>query len=488
MGPAIAWCVEPCAPVYFSSLKVNSMYRFLIPALSALALTNWIGYTSASPAENLAQALTYKTISQQDRSAIDYAEFDKLHTFVRATYPRVFSQLEVEVINRYSLLMHWRGTDPVAVPVLFAAHMDVVPIEPGTEGDWEYPPFAGTIAEGKIYGRGTLDDKQGFIGILESAEKLLAEGFAPRRGISFAFGHDEEISGPQGAVAIAARLQEQGMHFEWMIDEGGMLVADNPLVPGLPVAMINVAEKSYLTLTLSTTGPGGHSSRPPKVSTIGRLSAALAKIEQNPFPPRLVGPVEAMLEAVGPHSSQPRRFMFENLWLTGDMVANEMADDPMSNSFVRTTTALTLFNAGVKENVVPQQAEAKVNFRLLPGDTPEMVVSYIEDLIDDPAIKISFDSWSDRAPVADYPDGGFAVIAEAVKTVYPEAVVVPSLLAGATDTRHYVKEVDNHYRFHGMIINAEQADSIHGSNEYLSVESFDKMIEITVQMMRIGAR
>ena len=124
---------------------------------------------------------------------------------------------------------------------------------------------------------------------------MLAEGFAPRRGISFAFGHDEELTGPQGAVAIAARMREQGMHFEWMIDEGGMLLADYPILPDFRVAMINVAEKSTLTLTLSTTGPGGHSSRPPKVSTIGRLSAALVKIEQNPFPPRLVGPVEAML-------------------------------------------------------------------------------------------------------------------------------------------------------------------------------------------------
>ncbi|MEH6569678.1 MAG: M20/M25/M40 family metallo-hydrolase [Halioglobus sp.] len=464
------------------------MYRLLISMLSALALTSWSGHIAASPAENLAQALTYKTVSQQDRSVIDYAEFDKLHAFLRASYPRVFSQLEVEVINKYSLLMHWRGTDPSAVPVLFAAHMDVVPIEPGTEGEWEYPPFAGTIADGKIYGRGTLDDKQGLIGILEATEKLLTEGFAPRRGISFAFGHDEEISGPEGAAAIAARLREQGMHFEWMVDEGGMLLADNPILPDLPVAMINVAEKSYLTLTLSTTGPGGHSSRPPKVSTIGRLSAALAKIEQNPFPARLVGPVEAMLEAIGPHSAQPNRLIFDNLWLTGSLVADQMADDPMSNSFVRTTTALTMFNAGVKENVVPQKAEAKVNFRLLPGDTPEMVLSYIEDLVDDPAITISFDPWNDRAPVASYPDGGFAVISEAVKTVYPDAVVVPSLLAGATDTRHYVKEVDNHYRFHGMMINADQAGSIHGTNEYISVESFDNMVEVTVQMIRMGSR
>ena len=156
--------------------------------------------------------------------------------------------------------------------------------------------------------------------------------------------------------------------------------------------------------------------------------------------------------------------------------------------YVRTTTALTMFNAGVKENVVPQRAEAKVNFRLLPGDTPEQVVDRIRALVDDPAIEITYDEWDKLPGVAEYPGGGFAVIAEAVNAVYPEAVVVPSLLVATTDTRHYIDLADNQYRFHGMMIDLSQAASVHGTNEYVRVESYEKSIEVARQMMRLGAR
>src|SRR5690606_27753100 len=161
-----------------------------------------------------------------------------------------------------------------------------------------------------------------------------------------AFGHDEEISGKQGAGKIAELMRAKGWHFDWMVDEGGMLMSDNSLLPDKTLAIINVAEKGYLTLTLTATGEGGHSSRPPNISTIARPSAASTRIEQNPFPTRIVGPVAAMLETMGPHVQQPNRFVFANLWLTGGLVADRMSEDPMTNSFVRTTTALTMFNAG----------------------------------------------------------------------------------------------------------------------------------------------
>ena len=313
------------------------------------------------------------------------------------------------------------------------------------------------------------------LGNLEAAESLLAEGFEPARTLVFAFGHDEEISGQDGAAKLAERMREKGWHFSWMVDEGGMVVSDNPLLPDSAVAIINVAEKGYLTLTLVATGEGGHSSRPPKTSTIGRLT-------------RLVGPVAAMLETMGPHLDQPERFFFDNLWLTGGIVADQMSEDPTTNSFVRTTTALTMFNAGVKENVVPQRAEAKVNFRLLPGDTPETVVSYITEVVDDPEIEISYDQWDNVPGVSDYTGGGFNVISEAVSAVYPEAVIVPSLLVATTDTRHYIDLADNQYRFQGMLVSLSQASSVHGTNEYLDISSYEKAIEVARQMMILGAR
>ena len=446
------------------------------------------GGTAASPAERLGSAVRFKTISYQDHDQIDYREFAAFHQFMRDSFPRVFAALEVETINGYSLLLRWPGSDGALSPVLFTAHMDVVPVEPGTEQDWQHPAFDGVVADGRIYGRGTLDDKVGVMGLLEAAEQLLAAGFSPTRTVYFAFGHDEEISGRQGATAIAARMRELGLHFSWMVDEGGMLVADNPLLAGKTMAMVNIAEKGYLTLTLRTTGEGGHSSNPPAVSSIGRLANALARIEAKPFPPRLVEPVEAMLETLAPHMEQPERLVFENLWLTDGLVARNMAKERTTAPFVRTTTALTMFNGGVKENVVPQRAEARVNFRLLPGDTPAIVVDYITGVVDDPLVEISYEAWDEMPPVAEYPGSGYGVIQAAIESVYPDAVVVPSMLMAVTDTRHYIDLVDNQYRFHGVKMATSQATSIHGTDEYVDVDSYEKSIEIARLMIELGAQ
>lgn len=464
------------------------MSRILPVVLAALLLGSSMSYSAADPAARLGKAIQFKTISYQDRSQINLQEFRRFHTFLRASFPLVFSQLEVETVNDYSLLIRWPGSNPDLQPILFTAHMDVVPIEPGTEGDWEHPPFAGVVADGRIYGRGSLDNKQGVLGNLEAAESLLAEGFVPARTLVFAFGHDEEISGQQGAGKLAERMREKGWHFAWMLDEGGMVISDYPLLPDKSVAIVNVTEKGYLTLTLAATGEGGHSSRPPEVSTIGRLSAAMERIESNPFPTRLVGPVAAMLEGMAPHVEQPTRFFFDNLWLTSGVVAGRMSEDPLTNSFVRTTTALTMFNAGVKENVVPQRAEAKVNFRLLPGDTPETVVSYITALVNDPEIQISYDQWDKVPGISDYTGGGFTVISEAISAVYPDAVIVPSLLVATTDTRHYIDVSDNQYRFQGMLVSISQSASVHGTNEYLGIQSYENAIEVARQMIIFGTR
>jgi len=464
------------------------MLRTTALVFLTLTMGGWSSIVAATPAERLAQALRYKTISYQESDRVQPAEFVALNRHLKESFPRVFDELAVESVNTHSLLIHWPGSDSTLKPVLFTAHTDVVPIEPGTESGWTHPPFSGVISDGRIYGRGTLDDKQGVLGLLEAAESLLLEGYTPRRGLVFAFGHDEEISGPRGAAILAQRMVEKGLSFQWMVDEGGLLITDNPMLPDRPLAMINIAEKAYVTLTLVATGEGGHSSRPPKISTIGRLAAALQRIESNPYPVRLSVPVQSMLEALAPHVGQPQRFIFNNLWLTESIVAQQMGGDPLTDAFVRSTTALTMFNAGVKENVVPQRAEAKVNFRLLPGDTPQELLSRIEALVDDPLITISAKDWNAVIPIADPAATGFQVISQAVSAVYPEAVVVPSLLTATTDTRHYVDLAENHYRFHGVLMDASQANSIHGTDEYISVESYEKSIEVARQMLMLGSR
>ncbi|MEM8561961.1 MAG: M20/M25/M40 family metallo-hydrolase [Pseudomonadota bacterium] len=462
----------------------SALMRLSLALLLILATAG----AASSPAQRLSEAIRFKTVSYQDREKIDYQPFIAFREYLEQAFPRVFSQLEVEIVNRYSLLLRWPGTDPTQKPVLFTGHYDVVPIEAGTEQDWHHPPFSGAIADGRIYGRGALDDKVGVMGLLEGVEHLLNEDFAPRRTLVFAFGHDEEIGGRDGAKAMAALMLDSGDRFDWMVDEGGMIISDYPLLQDKAVALINVAEKGYVTIRLRTMGEGGHSSNPPAVSTIGRLASALTRIEENPFPPRLIEPVAAMLETIAPYTRQPERFVFSNLWLTGGLVARQMADDRATMPFVRTTTALTVIRAGSQENVIPQAAEALVNFRLLPGDTPAEIIASVERLIDDPMVKISYEQWDEIPRISDRKAQGFATITAAVESVYPEVLVAPSMLMATTDTRHYIQVTDNQYRFHGVMMTMEQLTSIHGTNEYVGEKSYNKWVHLAGEMLRLTAQ
>ena len=444
---------------------------------------------AGTAAENLATAVRFPTVSHQDRTKMNVDAFSGLQQFLRATYPHVFDELNIEVINTYSLLITWTGLDTTLDPVLFTAHLDVVPVEPGTEADWTHPAFAGVIENGIVYGRGTLDDKMGVISLLEATDRLLTQGYKPQRTIVFGFGHDEEIGGAQGAGAISKRLRDRDLYFTWMVDEGGFILSDNPMLPGRPVAMIGVAEKQYLTLKLTTTGEGGHSSRPPAQTTIGQLSQAVVKIENTPFPAQLVSPVDMMIERMAPYVEFPQSFLFNNLWLTKGVIADSMADDIATSAFVRTTTALTMFNAGIKDNVIPQQATAYINFRLLPNDTPEQVVEHVRTVIDDPGVAIEILPWEGSSSgVADADGAGYHVIKKATVASYENALALPYLLPATTDTRHYADLADNHYRFHGMLISTAQTSQIHGTNEQISVGSFEVTVDIAQSMLQLAGQ
>ena len=441
-----------------------------------------------SALERLAGAIRFPTVSHQDTAQIDYAAFDELNDYLFATYPATFSTLTVERVNQYSLLLHWPGSDASLEPVLFTAHTDVVPVEQGTEADWTHPAFAGVIESDVLYGRGTLDDKHGVISLLEAIETLLGEGYAPSRTLVFAFGHDEEIGGEAGAGAMAQRMADKGLSFAWMVDEGGFVLRGSPLLPDRDLAFINVAEKGYVTLTLTAEADGGHSSSPGKNSAIASLSRALVRIQENPFEPKLVEPVRSFLKTLAPELAQPQRFLFDNLWLFDGLVAGQMAQDTLTQPLVRTTTAITVVQAGVKENVIPQRAEAKVNFRLLPGDTEADLIQEITAIVDDPDITLSNDRWADRPGIAAVNAPGYRILAKAIKTTFDSAVVVPGLLQATTDTRHYVSLARDQYRFHGNVIEPHQTSSIHGTDEFISAASFRSMIDVARHMVEAAGR
>ncbi|MEP1470156.1 MAG: M20/M25/M40 family metallo-hydrolase [Halieaceae bacterium] len=465
------------------------MQRVLLIIISLLMSTAGYSDQNNRAVESLSQAIRYKTISHQNREDISYQEFDGFLEFLELRYPKSFSQLTAERVNKYNLLFRWPGKDATLKPVLFDGHYDVVPVEADTQSDWLQAPFSGAIVDGFVWGRGSVDDKSAVISLLESIEALVDEGFKPERTLLFSIVHDEEIGGREGAIRIAERLLSENTQLEYMVGEGGFLVDDSPVLPaGHVLAMISTAEKRYVTLVLTAKGEGGHSSKPPRNSAIAKLAKAVTLLHEEPFAPELVAPTTDMFSALAPYHDGIEAFMMSNPGLFGGLMARGMSDDENLQGMVRTTTAITMIGGGIKENVVPQSASASVNFRLLPNITPDELKEIVRDKIDDPTIAIAFSdsvSLGENLPIADKNGMGFKAISDSILAVEPEAVVVPGLFLATTDTRHYGKLTKNIYRFHAsMSLSTEDAAVVHGTNERISVQALERAINITTQLVR----
>jgi carboxypeptidase PM20D1 len=452
-------------------------------------------FDAQAAARKLSETITFPTISwegggTEDQKRATQQAFAGFHAHLEKSFPQVYAKLDHETIGENNLLFTWKGSDPSLKPMLVMGHQDVVPIEAGTEGNWTHPPFSGDIADGFIWGRGTLDDKMTVVGLLEAADILLAKGFQPKRTIYFAFGQDEEIGGLHGAQLIAQTLQSRGVQLEFVEDEGGFLSLG--LVPGVsaPVAMIGTSEKGYLSLELSVETAGGHSSVPPNESSIGILAAAVRKIERHPMPAHVHGPVGEFLEYAGGSASFPMRVVFKNMWLFGPVVQKILESSPDSNATLRTTSAATIFRAGTKDNVMPSRATAVVNFRLLPGDTIASVTEHVSEVVNDPRVKMQPlppEPPAEASPRSSAQSAEFQLMQRTLAQVYPEAVVAPFVFVGATDSKHYAALTPNIFRFSPMVLNGEDVGRIHGTNERISTENFTRMIEFYCQLMRNAA-
>jgi len=444
---------------------------------------------SVALAGRLAGAVRFRTISYQDSSQFDAREFDGFHRYLRDSFPRLHAALALEKVNGYGLLYRWAGSDSGLAPIVLLAHQDVVPVEPGTEARWTEPPFAGRISAGYVWGRGTLDDKGSLLGLLEAVEHLIAAGAHPRRTVYLGFGYDEEVGGGRGATRIAALLQSRGVHPSCVLDEGGAL-ADG-LVPGVgaPVALVGIAEKGYVTVELTVQAEGGHSSMPPPETAIGLLAGALTRLESEQMPTAIRGPTAEMFDYLGPELSFGARLVMANRWLLGGLLVNRFGASPQGNALLRTTTAPTVVQAGVKENVLPSTARALVNFRILPGDSGGGVVEHVRSVVHDARITVRAltATLSDPSPVASPESETFLLLARTIRQVVPGTVVTPWLVVGATDSRHYAPLTPNVYRFVGIRIGKDDLKRIHGTDERVGVGAYADAVRIYIQLLRNGA-
>lgn len=433
----------------------------------------------------LAGALRIPTVSHEDPARHDAQAFAAFAGYLARSFPGVHRALQREAVGQ-SLLYTWPGRDARGKPILLIAHMDVVPVEPGTEGHWTHPPFAGVVADGAIWGRGARDDKSRVLALLEAVEWLLGNGYVPPRTVYLAFGHDEEIGGREGAAQVAALLKSRGVMAEWLLDEGSAVLED--IVPGVarPVASINAAEKGYLTVRLTARQEGGHSSRPPRTTAVGQLARAVARVQDAPLPARLERPMTDMLDRLAPEMGFVQRLALANRWLFGRRLLRDFARSPSTDAMIRTTTAPTVIRAGIKDNVLPSEATALVNFRLLPGDSIREVLDHVRRAVNDPGVEIAESSGfnSEASAPAPLDNAAFRLLERTSREVFPEAVVSTGLVIGATDARNYAGVFESRYNFAPMVIRPEDLPTLHGTNERIGVAGYLGMIRFYVQLLR----
>lgn len=437
--------------------------------------------------ERLAAAIRIPTISHQDPADDDPAVFQAFRDLLEASYPALHANLRRELVGERTLLYTWEGRDASLRPVVLMAHQDVVPVEPGTESRWEQPPFSGAVAGGFVWGRGTLDTKAKLTALCEAIEILAASGFRPQRTTHLVFGHDEEVGGRRGALAVAERFGAANVRFEWVLDEGGTIAVG--VVPGVerPVALIGVAEKGYVTFSVTATADGGHSSMPPPQTAIGTLAAAIARIEASPMPAALRGATRHFLAAIAPEMSLPMRTAVANADLLAPLLLASLGGSPRGNALIRTTTAVTMVNAGVKENALPATARALVNFRILPGDTVEGLLAHVRAAVDDPRVTVEISETHvplEASTESRVDSPGFALLARTIRETHPDAVIAPNLVLGGTDARYFHALSDSVYRFGPLRLEADDLKRPHGANERIAVDDYLDSVRFYVRLLR----
>lgn len=467
------------AVLLFNTLRLPNHQLAPVPAAPKLNLD------PAVTVEHLAGALRLASVSHTNYAETDTVPFGQLLRYYAQTFPLVHQHLRQQVVNDFGLLYEWTGSDPSLKPILLLAHQDVVPVLAGTEKDWTRPPFAGQVADGFLYGRGALDDKLNVIGQLEAVEYLLRAGHQPKRTVLLAFGHDEETQGTRGAQALAQLIGRQYQALAMVLDEGGLVKTDGVAGLSQPVALVGVSEKGYLSLELRAQGQSGHSSMPPALTSIGRVSAAVAKLEANPFPTRLDGGVSGLLAYLAPAVPFGLRLVFANQWLLGSFVKKKLALTPSGNATLRTTTAPTIIRGGDKDNVLPAAAVATVNFRLLPGDSVAGVIARVKNLIDDPQIKVSVPGVARAAsPVSRTDNAAFAHLHRTIKSVFPQALVAPYVVVGATDARAYAHLApEATYRFMPLLMAQADIERLHGTNERIGTAAYQDVVRFYVYLL-----
>ena len=450
------------------------------PKTQAATTPEEVAFNTDKAIGNLAELIKCKTVSYNDPALEDEAEFKKLVSMLPSLYPRVFDVCSFNQLPDRALLLRWPGKSEKE-PAVLMAHYDVVPVD---ESKWEKPPFSAIIEDGVLWGRGTLDTKVTFNGILYAANHLIGKGFVPEHDIYFAFSGGEEVNG-KGAPNIVQYFVDHHIQPALVVDEGGAVVQN--VFPGVtaPCGLIGIAEKGMINAQFKTQSAGGHASAPKPHTPVGVLAKACTRLENKPFKAHIDGPAAQMFDTLGRHSTFLYRMIFANLWCFGwviDLLGKRSGGE--MNALVRTTVAFTQMEGSSARNVIPPEATMVANMRLNPSDSVSSALHYLQKTVADPAVSISALESSEPSPVSETDCPAWDKVASSVAETWPGCIVAPYLMVQCSDSRHY-RDLSNHvYRFSAMDLTAEERSTIHGHNERIRLETALHAVEFFIRLMK----
>ncbi len=450
------------------------------PKAQPQAETREITFDKQAAISRLQQLIRFKTVSYKDSSKEDNAEFERLIAALPELYPNVFKTCSFTQMPDRALLFHWQGKAALK-PAVLMAHYDVVPVNADA---WDKPAFEGIIADGVLWGRGALDTKVTFSGILSAAEHLIANGFTPENDIYFAFSGGEEVNG-RGAVNIVDYFEEKGITPSLVVDEGGAVVEN--VFPGVkaPCGLIGIAEKGMMDVRYSAISNGGHASAPKPDSPLIRLSKACLEIEKNPFKYHITKPVAEMFDTLGRHSTFVFRLVFSNLWLFAGLIDSFMCKKSGGeiNALLRTTVAFTQSSGSAASNVIPPEASLVSNCRLNPEDTTDSAMKHLKKLSAKHGVEAELLHGMNPSRISRTDTEGYEKVKNAVASTWKGCIVSPYLMVQCSDSRHWGRISDRVYRFSAMDLTSEERGTIHGNNERIRIDCACRAVEFYIRLM-----
>ncbi len=410
--------------------------------------------------EKLSRMIQVETVSHREYPEVE--KFRAFHKTLEELFPTVFEKLEKIEIDG-NLMMKWKGSDPSLDPIILISHMDVVP----AEGQWTYPPFSGTIADGKIWGRGAGDIKEGVLCFYQAAEELLKDGYVPKCDVYLGSSCTEEIGG-DGAPKMANWFKERGIRLFMLCDEGGGIVQDPVAGVSGNFAAVGIFEKGYGDLKFTAKSNGGHSSTPPKNTPIARLAKFEAAVEKrSPFQVKFSPAVDSMFEELAPYCRNFwLKMVMHNLWLFRPVVGKILPSiSREAAAMLQTTLAFTMQKGSDGYNVIPQEAWVTANLRYIPHQKAKES----NDLIASIAKKYDVDTEvlyvNDPSSSLDLQGLPYALTTEAIHRIFPGIGIMPYVVTGGTDSRFFGEVCDSCVRFSPINMGPEQMNSMHGIDE-----------------------